>query len=48
MALGAVRVVLLTSALLAAPPAGEAPQAGKVHRVGILTNKASEPAEARL
>jgi ABC-type uncharacterized transport system substrate-binding protein len=36
------------AALLAAPFAAEAQQAGKVYRVGILTNKASDPAEARL
>jgi putative ABC transport system substrate-binding protein len=36
------------AALLAAPLAAEAQQAGKVYRVGILTNKASDPAEARL
>src|SRR5437773_3501951 len=35
-------------ALFAAPLAAEAQTAGKVYRVGILTNKASEPAEARL
>ena len=34
--------------LLAATPAAEAQQAGKVYRVGILTNKASDPAETRL
>ena len=34
--------------LLGAPLAVEAQQAGKVYRVGILTNKASDPAEARL
>jgi putative ABC transport system substrate-binding protein len=34
--------------LLAAPRAAEGQQAGKVYRIGILTNKASDPAEARL
>ena len=34
--------------LLSAPLAVEAQQPGKVYRVGILTNKASDPAEARL
>jgi putative ABC transport system substrate-binding protein len=38
----------LTGGLLAAPLAAEAQQAGKVYRVGILTDKASDPAEARL
>jgi putative ABC transport system substrate-binding protein len=38
----------LASGLLAAPRAAEAQQAGKVCRVGVLTNKASDPAEARL
>ena len=38
----------LAGGLLAAPLAVEAQQAGKVYRVGILTNKASDPAEARL
>src|SRR5713101_8510826 len=37
----------MTLGLLAVPLA-EAQQAGKVYRVGILTNKASDPAEARL
>jgi putative tryptophan/tyrosine transport system substrate-binding protein len=37
-----------TAGLFAAPPAVEAQQPGKVYRVGILTNKASDPAEARL
>ena len=35
-------------ALLAAPLGGEAQQPGKVYRIGVLTNKASDPAEARL
>ena len=34
--------------LLTAPVGAEAQQAGKVYRVGVLTNKASDPAEARL
>jgi len=34
--------------LFSAPLAVEAQQSGKVYRVGILTNKASDPAEARL
>ncbi len=34
--------------LLAAPLAAEAQQAGKVYRVGILGEKASDPSEARL
>jgi ABC-type uncharacterized transport system substrate-binding protein len=38
----------VSSGLLTAPLAAEAQQAGKVYRVGILTNKASDPAEARL
>ena len=38
----------LASALLATPLAADAQQAGKVYRIGILTNKASDPAEARL
>jgi putative ABC transport system substrate-binding protein len=41
-------VAALVLALLAAPLAAEAQQPGKVYRVGILTNKASDPAEARL
>ena len=44
------RRFLLTSlaGALAAPLGAEAQQPGKVYRVGILTNKASDPAEARL
>jgi putative tryptophan/tyrosine transport system substrate-binding protein len=44
------RRFLLTSlaGVLSAPGAVEAQQPGKVYRVGILTNKASDPAEARL
>jgi len=41
-------VVLLIIVSLAAPVAVEAQQPGKVYRVGVLTNKASDPAEARL
>ena len=36
------------AALLAAPLAAEAQQAGKVYRIGVLGNKASDPAEAHL
>ena len=36
------------AALLAAPLAAEGQQAGKVYRVGILGEKASDPSEARL
>jgi putative ABC transport system substrate-binding protein len=38
----------LTGGLLAASLAVEAQQPGKVYRIGILTNKASDPAEARV
>jgi ABC-type uncharacterized transport system substrate-binding protein len=38
----------LTLGTLAAPLAAEGQQPGKLYRVGILTNKASDPAEARL
>jgi hypothetical protein len=34
--------------VLASPLAAEAQRSGKVYRVGILTDKASDPAEARL
>ena len=34
--------------LFSTPLAAEAQQPGKVYRVGVLTNKASDPAEARL
>ncbi len=34
--------------LFSAPLAVEEQQPGKVYRIGILTNKASDPAEARL
>ena len=40
--------VILTVSLTLAPLAGEAQQPGKVYRVGILTNKVTDPAEARL
>jgi hypothetical protein len=39
--------VVLTLSLVLAPLVAEAQQPGKVYRVGILTNKASDPAEAR-
>jgi len=42
------RRFLTLAGALAAPLAAGAQQAGKVYRVGILTNKASDPAEARL
>jgi putative ABC transport system substrate-binding protein len=38
----------LAGGLFAAPLAAEAQKAGKVYRVGVLTNKASDPVEARL
>jgi ABC-type uncharacterized transport system substrate-binding protein len=38
----------LTGGLLTASVAVEAQQPGKVYRIGILTNKASDPAEARV
>ena len=41
-------LALASGSLLAASLAAEAQQPGKVYRVGILTNKASDPAEARL
>ena len=37
----------LAGGLLAAPLAAEAQQAERVYRIGILTNKASDPAESR-
>jgi len=37
----------LTGSLLAAPLAAEAQQAGRVYRIGVLMNKASDPAESR-
>jgi putative tryptophan/tyrosine transport system substrate-binding protein len=37
----------LTGGLLAAPLAAEAQQTGRVYRIGMLTNKASDPAESR-
>ena len=39
--------VVLTLSLVLAPLVAEAQQPGKVYRVGILANKASDPAEAR-
>ena len=42
------RVATLALALLMAPLAAAAQQAGKVYRVGILGEKASDPSEARL
>jgi len=45
---GLVVVLALTLGLLAAPLAAEAQQTGKVYRVGVLINKVSDPAEARL
>jgi putative ABC transport system substrate-binding protein len=39
--------VVLTLSLVLAPFVAEAQQPGKVYRVGILTNKASDPAKAR-
>jgi putative ABC transport system substrate-binding protein len=41
------RVVTLALALLLAPPATAARPVGKVHRVGLLGNKAADPVEAR-
>jgi putative ABC transport system substrate-binding protein len=41
-------VAVFTVDVLAAPHAVEAQQPGKVYRVGILGNKISDPAEARL
>jgi putative ABC transport system substrate-binding protein len=41
-------VAALTLGLFAAPLVAEGQQAGKVYRVGILGEKASDPAEARL
>ncbi len=38
----------LALCLALAPLAVEAQQPGKVYRIGVLTNKASDPAEARL
>jgi putative ABC transport system substrate-binding protein len=38
----------LAGGFLAAPLAGEAQQPGKVYRIGILTNKASDPADRHL
>src|SRR5437899_6932634 len=46
----AMRLATIAAAfvLFSAPLAVEAQQSGKVYRVGILTNKASDPAEAHL
>jgi len=46
----AMRLATIPAALVlfATPLAVEAQQPGKVYRVGVLTNKASDPAEARL
>src|SRR2546425_11844262 len=46
----AMRLATIAAAfvLFCAPLAVEAQQPGKVYRVGVLTNKASDPAEARL
>jgi putative ABC transport system substrate-binding protein len=41
-------VRVIACSLLAAPLAAEAQQSGKVYRIGVLTNKASDPAEAHL
>jgi putative tryptophan/tyrosine transport system substrate-binding protein len=43
-----VLVVSLVVSLIIAPLTVEAQQPGKLYRIGILTNKASDPAEARL
>src|SRR5262252_584052 len=49
MRLGTIDLVsLLVISVIVAPFAAEAPQPGKLYRVGVLTNKASDPAEARL
>jgi hypothetical protein len=40
--------VVLTLSLLLAPLAAQAQQAGKVYRVGILGDQASDASEARL
>jgi len=40
-------VCTLTGSLLAAPLAAAAQQAGRVYRIGVLMNKASDPAESR-
>src|SRR6266508_4309791 len=46
----AMRLVTIATALVlfSAPLAVEAQQPGKVYRIGVLTNKASDPGEARL
>ena len=40
-------MAVIAGGLLAAPLAAEAQAAGRVYRIGILTNKASDPAESR-
>ncbi len=40
-------VCTLTGSFLAAPLAAAAQQAGRVWRIGVLMNKASDPAESR-
>ena len=40
-------MAVIAGGLLATPLATEAQQAGRVYRIGILTNKASDPAESR-
>jgi hypothetical protein len=45
-----MRLATIAAALVlfSTPLAVEAQQSGKVYRVGVLTNKDSDPAEARL
>ena len=45
-----MRLATIAAALVlfSTPLAVEAQQPGKVYRVGVLTNKASDPADARL
>src|SRR5437899_2685344 len=43
-----IGLAVVVALSLLAPLAGEAQQAGKVYRVGILGEKASDPSEARL
>jgi putative tryptophan/tyrosine transport system substrate-binding protein len=45
---GYILRLIFVLTLFGAPLATAAPQAGKVYRVGILTNNASDPVEARL
>ena len=42
------RTIAAALVLFSTPLAVEAQQPGKVYRVGVLTKKASDPAEARL